>query len=145
MRHLPLHSQTGEYLGKITGKKTRQKRFIKLMILQPCVLFREGGMYYFLLFVTQIKSVTSSSQSSISSFISIRFFKLQQGVLHNCNKTGLPNFILFSYSFFFFVPFFRFSIFTSQISSRSCNFRWYRILSDLTIKKVTCMFWSQKQ
>lgn len=138
MRHLPLHSQTGEYLGKITKKK-RQKQFIKLMILPPCVLFREGGMYYFLLFVTQIKSVTSSSQSSISSFISIRFFKLQQGVLHNCNKTGLPNFILFPYSFFL-SPFFCFSIFTSQISSHSRYFRWYRILSDLTIKKVTCMF-----
>jgi len=37
--------------------------------------------------------------------------KLQQGVLHNCNKTGLPD--------FFFVFFFPFDQFTSRISSRS--------------------------
>lgn len=74
---LPLHSQTGEHLREKTTKEP--SRFVKLTMLPLGGAGKGWGrgsaqgrrnVSTFLWFITQIKSVTWSSRSSIVSFIS---------------------------------------------------------------------------
>jgi len=88
--------------------------------------------FFFFLFVRYANQLSHNITELVFVFYFHSVLKLQQGVLHNCNKTGLPDF-LFVFQF------------TSRISSRPKYF--YNldvipvsIVSYLTISKVTCMF-----
>lgn len=59
---------------------------------------KKGGMYYYFLFVTQIK-LSHNITELVFVFYFHSVFKLQQGVLHSRNKTRLPN-LCFSVCFF---------------------------------------------
>lgn len=96
-----MHSRTDEYLSN-----KKYKLFIKLMkfATKKGDLFREHKRRnVFLLFFFFLVRYANQLSHNITELVFVFYFhsvlKLQQGVLHNCNKTGLPDF-LFCFSIY---------------------------------------------